>query len=257
MRIFSFSVVAVAMVLFSGCVSDMAQKEIKKVDEQKIHWDYTGHNTPDTWGTLSPKFRECGVGLNQSPINITDSIHAGLPPLVTHFESSAKDVIDNGHTIEVEMGKGSYFMIDGKRFDLKQFHFHSPSENHVNGKSFPLEAHFVTVDKDGDLAVIALMFEEGKENRVLEKVWDIMPTKEGEKKEFELKGIAQELLPQDKHYYRFNGSLTTPPCTEGVRWFVLKTPVTISKEQVAKFKTIMKRDNNRPIQPLDARKVID
>ncbi len=195
--------------------------------------------------------------MNQSPIDITNSLHAGLPPLQPNFQSASEDIVDNGHTIEVEMQGGSTFQIDGKTFELKQFHFHSPSENHINGQSFPMEAHFVTKDKEGDLAVIAVMFQEGAKNPALEQVWQAMPTKEGAKNPLVIQGIANALLPADKHYYRFNGSLTTPPCSEGVRWFVLKTPVTASKEQIEKFHHIMQHDNNRPVQPLNAREVIE
>ncbi len=230
---------------------------IGNADESVPHWGYTGHNTPDTWGKLSPKFRECGVGMNQSPIDIKDSLHVGLPPLTLEFKSASKNIINNGHTVQVNMESGSTFQIDGKTFELKQFHFHTPSENHINGKAFPMEAHFVTKDKEGDLAVVALMFEEGAKNSALEEAWKAMPTKEGETNPLALKEIAQKLLPEDKHYYRFNGSLTTPPCSEGVRWFVLKTPVTASKEQIEKFHHTMHHDNNRPVQPLNAREVIE
>jgi carbonic anhydrase len=197
------------------------------------------------------------IGLNQSPINITNVLDAKLPPLSPEYGSKSKNIVNNGHTIQVNMTPGSTFKIDGKTFELKQFHFHSPSENHIEGKSFPLEAHFVNLDKDGNIAVVALMFEEGKANETLEKVWSKMPTKEGESNVLELANIANELLPEDKHYYRFNGSLTTPPCTEGVRWFVLKTPATVSKGQVEKFHHTMHHDNNRPIQPIDARIIVE
>lgn len=226
-------------------------------DETASHWGYTGHNSPAEWGNISEKYRECGAGLNQSPINITHSLHADLPPLTPSYESNSTDIVDNGHTIQINMAPGSTFSIDDKTFELKQFHFHAPSENHIEGKSFPLEGHFVNVDKEGNIAVIGIMFEEGEPNKVLEKVWKNMPSKEGESKTLQLSKIANALLPEDKHYYRFNGSLTTPPCTEGVRWFVLKTPVTISKEQVAKFHATMHQDNNRPIQPLDARIIVE
>ncbi len=222
------------------------------------HWGYTGHNTPDKWGKLSEKFRECGVGLNQSPINITNSLHANLPPLSPNYSHSSKNIVDNGHTIQVNMEPGDTVTIDGITFELKQFHFHSPSENQIDGKSFPLEAHFVHADKKGDLAVIAVMFQEGEANPELEKIWADMPNKEGDTKVLQLKEIAKKLLPKDKHYYRFNGSLTTPPCTEGVRWFVLKQPLTVSKEQIKKFHDdTMHHNNNRPIQPLDARIIVD
>lgn len=224
---------------------------------EDIHWGYTGHSTPDKWGNLSEKYRECGTGLNQSPINITHSIHGNLPPLAPSYTSDSNYIVDNGHTVQVNMAAGGTVEIDDILFELKQFHFHAPSENHIDGKAFPLEGHFVNLDKDGNIAVLAVMFEEGEANKELAKFWDIMPTKAGEIKTLKLSKIANALLPKDKHYYRFNGSLTTPPCTEGVRWFVFKERLTISKEQVAKFHEIMKGDNNRPIQPLDARIIVD
>lgn len=224
---------------------------------EDIHWGYTGHNSPDQWGKLSEKYRECGTGLNQSPINITHSIHSFLPPLSPSYGSDSNYIVDNGHTVQVNMAKGSTVVIDDITFELKQFHFHAPSENHIEGKAFPLEGHFVNLDKDGNIAVLAVMFEEGEENKELAKFWDTMPTKAGEIHELKLSKIANALLPIDKHYYRFNGSLTTPPCTEGVRWFVFKDTLTISKEQVAKFMKIMHGVNNRPIQPLDARIIVD
>ena len=237
-----------SIVLVTGCFAN---------ETSDNHWGYTGHNAPETWGKLSEEYKECSIGVNQSPINITHSLHANLPPLAPNYTSSSKDIVDNGHTVQVNMEPGSSFKIDDKIFELKQFHFHSPSENQIEGKSFPLEAHFVHLNEEGNIAVIAVMFEEGKANEALEKVWAKMPSKEGETNELKLNNIANAILPEDKHYYRFNGSLTTPPCTEGVRWFVLKSSVTVSKEQVEKFHHLMHHDNNRPIQPLDARIVVE
>lgn len=222
-----------------------------------IHWGYTGHNTPQKWAELSKEYRECGVGLNQSPINIIHSLHAHLPPLNPNYTSDSNYIADNGHTVQVNMEKGSSIELDGILFELKQFHFHSPSENHIDNKIFPLEGHFVNLDKDGNIAVLAVMFEEGETNKALAKFWEMMPTKAGEIKTLKLHQIANALLPKDKHYYRFNGSLTTPPCTEGVRWFVFKEHLSISKEQIEKFHQIMHGDNNRPVQPLDARIIVD
>jgi len=228
--------------------------EPKKED---IHWGYTGHNSPDQWGNLSEKYRECSAGLNQSPVNITHSIHGNLPPLSPSYTSDSNYIVDNGHTVQVNMADGGTVEIDGILFELKQFHFHAPSENHIEGKAFPLEGHFVNLDKDGKIAVLAIMFEEGEENKELAKFWNNMPTKAGEIRTLKLPQIANALLPKNKHYYRFSGSLTTPPCTEGVRWFVFKETLSISKEQVAKFHEIIRGDNNRPIQPLDARIIVD
>ncbi len=221
-----------------------------------VHWGYTGHGSPDSWGELSEKYHMCSEGRNQSPVNVVSSLDADLEPLKVNYSSSSKEVINNGHTIQVNVESGSSMVVDGISFELKQFHFHTPSENHVDGKSFPLEAHFVHLDKDGNIAVLALMFEEGKENSALAKVWDKMPAKEGGKSELKLKDIAQSLLPENRDYVRFNGSLTTPPCSEGVRWLVLKTPVTVSKEQVEKFLHTMHHPNNRPIQPTNARLIV-
>ncbi len=239
-----------AVLVIGGYSRDIATKQVKS---HKAHWGYKGEGKPSKWGALSSEYKECGIGLNQSPIDLTNALSTNLPPLVLNYQGESKDIIDNGHTIEVEMASGNSLKMDGKEFELKQFHFHSPSENHIDGKSYPLEAHFVNVDKDGEIAVVALMFQEGAKNSVLENIWQKMPSKEGEKNSLELKNIANALLPNDKSYYRFNGSLTTPPCSEGVRWYVLKTPVTASKEQIAKFHNVMGVDNNRPIQPINAR----
>jgi len=223
---------------------------------ENAHWGYTGHNAPDSWGSLSPKYLTCSEGKNQSPIDVRSSMDADLEPLIISYPKGSKEIINNGHTIQVDIEEGNTIVVDGITFNLKQFHFHTPSENHIEGKSFPLEAHFVHLDKDGNIAVLALMFEEGKENVQLTKVWEKMPKTGGEKSELALADIARSLLPENKDYYRFNGSLTTPPCTEGVRWFVLKTPVTISKEQVEAFLSIMHHPNNRPIQKTNARVIV-
>jgi len=229
---------------------------VSGVASENAHWGYTGHGAPDAWGSLSPKYATCSEGKNQSPINVISSTDAKLPPLKLDYKKSSNEILHNGHTIQVNFDVGNTLIIDGMRFELKQFHFHTPSENHINSKTFPLEAHFVHLDKEGNIAVLAVMFKEGRANRELAKVWAKMPTKADEKGELKLTHIAKALLPKNKDYYRFNGSLTTPPCTEGVRWFVLKNPVTISKAQVEHFAHTMHHPNNRPIQPLNARVVV-
>ncbi len=223
---------------------------------EAVHWGYTGHGSPDSWGEISPKYHTCSEGRNQSPVNVVSSLDADLEPIKVNYSKSSKEVVNNGHTIQVNVESGDSVVVDGISFELKQFHFHTPSENNIDGKSFPLEAHFVHLDKDGNIAVLALMFEEGKENSELAKIWEKMPKEANSKSSLELKNIASSLLPESKDYYRFNGSLTTPPCTEGVRWLVLKTPVTISKEQVEKFLHTMHHPNNRPIQSTNARLIV-
>lgn len=224
------------------------------------HWSYTGEGDPTHWGDLDPKYAECKLGSSQSPINISaqNTVQTiGLKPIKFDYHTTANSVINNGHSVQVNINPGSTITIDGKTFELKQFHFHTPSENHINGHEFPLEAHFVHAAKDGSLAVVAVMFEDGKENPIINKIWNKMPHHHGEKAKFNLSAsMINKMLPKNKEYYRFNGSLTTPPCSEGVRWFVMKNYSEVSAEEVKEFLHTMHHPNNRPIQPINARKVL-
>jgi len=219
------------------------------------HWTYSGEGGPENWAKLTPEFGTC-AGKNQSPINLTGFIEADLKPIKISYQAGGKEILNNGHTAQVNYAAGSSISVDGIQFDLKQFHFHAPSENHINGKSYPMEAHLVHADKDGNLAVVALMFNEGAENKELEKIWALIPKNAGEKNALPSPYAVAQLLPSNKDYYRFNGSLTTPPCTEGVRWLVMKTPVSASKEQLEVFSHVMHHPNNRPVQPVNARPVL-
>ena len=165
-------------------------------------------------------------------------------------------ILNNGHTIQVNYNPGSTIKVNGNEFELKQFHFHSPSENTIEGRSYPMEAHYVHADKDGNLAVIAVLFETGEKNAELEKAWAHMPENAGEKGVLSKSVDANNLLPHDHGYYRFNGSLTTPPCSEGVWWLVMKYSQSVSKEQIAKFANTMHHPNNRPVQPANARVIL-
>jgi len=224
------------------------------------HWGYTGHESPAHWSELDPKFFMCKAGSNQSPIDLVSSATVttskGLDPIKFNYTTSASAVVNNGHTIQVSVKDGSSIEIDGMTFDLKQFHFHTPSENMIEGKHFPLEAHFVHASKDGKLAVVAVMFEDGAENKDLKKIWSKMPHKEGSTSCSLPTDMIKEILPKDKAYYRFDGSLTTPPCSEGVRWFVMQNYSHISKAQVKEFAGLVHGHDNRPIQPLNARKIL-
>jgi len=219
-------------------------------------WGYTGDIGPEHWGDLDYRYIRCSTGKNQSPVNLTGMVEADLAPIEIAYGSTPVEVVNNGHTIQVNIAPGSTLTFYGQTFELKQFHFHTPSENKIDGKSFPLEAHFVHADKDGNLAVVALMFEEGDKNEVLEAFWSAMPENSDSKNKLENAPTPDKLLPESKDYYYFNGSLTTPPCSEGVRWIVLKAAATVSKDQVEKFAHVMHHPNNRPVQPLNARKVL-
>jgi len=217
------------------------------------HWGYTGESGPEHWGDLNHNFVMCKEGKNQAPINIRKTYETNLEKLNVNYKGVSKNIVNNGHTVQVNIKNGSYLRLDGKKFDLLQFHFHTPSENNINSKSFPMEAHFVHSTKNGELAVIALMFKEGRKNYNFEKIVKNLPTDYNHKHNFHLN--ITKLLPKNLDYYRFNGSLTTPPCTEGVRWIVLKTPVEISKKQIKEFHHIL-HNNNRPIQPVNSRIIV-
>jgi carbonic anhydrase len=224
--------------------------------EGKSHWGYSGATGPENWAKLSPKFADC-AGRNQSPIDLKDFVDANLPAIKFNYQPG-QEVINNGHTIKVGYSaSGGSMEVDGMTFRLLQYHFHAPSENHIMGKSFPMEAHLVHANEKGELAVVAIMFEEGKENPELAKVWKVMPKEAGGKKLLPTATRAYRLLPPDRDYYRFSGSLTTPPCTEGVRWIVIKKAATASAAQIKAFEQVMGHPNNRPIQRLNARAVLE
>ncbi len=220
------------------------------------HWTYEGTEGPEHWGELDPAFKLCSSGKNQSPIDLKEFVAADLKPIRFAYQPGTRAILNNGHTIQVNYAPGSSITINGHRFELKQFHFHAPSENRINGKSYPLEGHLVHADEQGNLAVVAVMFQEGAANPLLAKLWQGMPEAAGEQRELAEKLDVSALLPKKRAYYRFNGSLTTPPCSEGVWWLVMKQPVTVSKEQVEQFAHLMHHPNNRPVQPVNARPVL-
>ncbi|NPA87271.1 MAG: carbonic anhydrase family protein [Epsilonproteobacteria bacterium] len=219
-------------------------------------WSYSGKTGPEYWGDLKKEYIMCKIGKNQSPIDVSGAVSATLTPLNIYYDVKAKTFLNNGHTVKAEMKDGAKLYIDGKEFKLLQFHFHTPSENTINGEYFPMEAHFVHSTKDGELAVVAVMFKIGKYNPALQKLVDNMPKKPGVKNNLCPANLkAKDLLPKSLEYYRFNGSLTTPPCSEGVRWFVLKQPVEVSEKQIKAFEKVMGK-NNRPLQPINARVIL-
>ena len=219
------------------------------------HWSYSGTDGPEHWAKLSPQYGACS-GKNQAPINLTGFIEAKLEPIAFSYRAGGDEILNNGHTVQVSYAAGSSIAVDGHVFHLKQFHFHAPSENRVNGVSFPMEAHLVHADKDGNLAVVAILFRRGEANEALAEAWAKMPQRNGDRHAFPSHINAAGLLPTDRAYYRFNGSLTTPPCTEGVLWLVMKHPVPASQQQIEKFAGTMEQPNNRPIQPRNARAVL-
>lgn len=249
--VFKLAVLSLAATLASHVAAKPPAHE-----EHAAHWGYSGEAGPEHWATLDAGYAVCGTGVNQSPIDLDGLIEAELGSLVLDYRPSATDIVNNGHSIQVGYGAGSFMTIEGRKFELKQFHFHSPSENTVGGKHYPLEAHLVHQDADGHLAVVAVMFADGNENPVLATLWQAVPTEAGKKGVLPAGINVSSLLPADPAYYRFNGSLTTPPCSEGVIWAVVKTPSPVSKQQVEQFSAVLGFANNRPVQPRNARPVL-
>ncbi len=230
-----------------------AHKHGDHTKKAAVHWGYGEDAGPLKWGDLKSEYFMCKEGKNQSPINITSAYEVEKKPLKINHKAGGEEVIFNGHAVQVNYKAGSSIDVDGHVFELKQFHFHNPSENTIDGKSFPMEAHFVHADKDGNLAVLGLMFVEGEANAELAKLIEVLPKKAGEKNKLKTVADSNGLLPKEKDYYRFTGSLTTPPCSEGVIWAVFKKPVSASKEQLEAIASVLGHANNRPTQPINAR----
>lgn len=214
-------------------------------------WTYGGDTGVDHWHTLHEDFGICDTGVHQSPVNITNTIDADLPPLTLTGETEITSVENKGYTVQYNFETGSEMSLRGNTFGLAQVHFHVPAEYQVDGESFPMDAHFVHADADRNLAVIGLLFKEGDANPVLADMWS------GLSDDSALEDVDwQALLPTDRDYYYFSGSLTTPPCSEGVRWVVMKEPVEASAEQITTLRGLINEDNARPLQELNARVIL-
>jgi carbonic anhydrase len=225
----------------------------------EAHWDYGGENGPQSWGNLKPEFNVCAIGKRQSPINIEDgnTLQGPAEPVQFNYTPSNGTVINNGHTIQVDVAGENSISVRGTSYRLAQFHFHTPSEEQVNGKRFAMVAHLVHKSDMGQLAVVAVLMEVGGTNVMVDKVWTYMPLDAGDRVNMPRELLdLNELLPADQRYYQFMGSLTTPPCTEGVLWLVLKQPVKISKLQYKLFSQLYP-NNARPVQPVNGRPVRD
>lgn len=222
------------------------------------HWGYGGDVGPDHWGEINQEFAACKTGTRQSPIdiNITQSVPADLGDIRFDYQSISPQVLNNGHTVQVNYTNGSRITVVDRQFELAQFHFHTPSENTVNGKTYDMEMHLVHKNANGELAVVGVFFKQGKQNVELEKLVGHLPEHSGEKHTLTNTSLsAANLLPQNRSYAYFNGSLTTPPCSEGVNWFVVNEPVEASAEQIAQIAAIV-GNNARPVQELNNRFVL-
>ena len=226
-------------------------------DHKSGHWGYDGDQGPSHWGELSPEFALCESGHHQSPIDIRNPKKADLPALQVDYKPSPLHIIDNGHTIMINYAPGSYIQVGDKRYLLKQFHFHRPSEEQINGKAYEMSLHLVHADEQGNLAVVAVLLKRGSDNPLVHELWTDLPKeKEHEEQLDNVQINVKALLPSNLGYYTFPGSLTTPPCTENVTWFVLEQPVTVSDTEIQQFGKLY-RHNARPTEPLYDRVVLE
>ena len=225
----------------------------------EMHWTYEGESGPQAWGKLKPEFNVCASGKRQSPINIEESMTLQGPaePLQFNYTVSSGTVVNNGHTIQVDMSGDNTLTVRGSVYKLVQFHFHTPSEEQINFRSSAMVAHLEHRNNEGQLAVVAVLLDPGVANSLINKVWTYMPLDLSDRVRMPAGLIdMNELLPKDQRYYQFIGSMTTPPCTEGVLWMVMKQPTQLSPAQIRLFQQLFPH-NARPVQPTNGRPVRD
>ena len=256
----TYTIIGVSIV---SCSSENAGSENQN-DEHAVHWGYEAENGPNVWGSMSPDWSTCAEGLGQSPIDITSATKGDLPAVEFDIPNGQEvevlnqggviSELDNGHTIQINAKTGEKLTVGDKSYSLVQFHFHAPSEHTVDGEHFPMEMHFVHQAEDGALAVLGLLLEEGFANPGIEPLWANLSAGAGTEVAIEVPAeFAEHVFPNvGSGFYHYDGSLTTPPCSEGVNWYVRRTPTQLSKEQIAAF-TAVYDHNNRPVQALNDR----
>lgn len=226
-------------------------------DEAKPHWSYSGPTGPEHWATEDAAYATCGIGKTQSPIDIEKTTKQDLPPLEFNYQPNPLRVTDTGHSIQINYQAGSALVVDGRRYELIQFHFHKPSEESVHGRHHAMVAHLVHMNDQGELAVVAVLMQRGKANAFLKPIFDNFPAAGSTESTVAGQTLnVAELLPASHGYFAFDGSLTTPPCSEHVRWFVLKDTVELSAAQIGQFAGRYPM-NARPVQPLNGRVVLE
>ena len=220
-----------------------------------VHWGYQGEAGPAAWGGLKSEFTLCKTGERQSPIDIRGGLAVNLDPVRFDYQASKFSVLDNGHTVQVKLAPGNSITIGERRFELQQFHFHRPSEERIDGRQFEMSLHLVHKDEQGRLAVVALLFDQGPPNPVVQNVWNNLPLERGEAMPAREPLELAALLPNDRRYYTYMGSLTTPPCSEGVQWIVMRAPQAMTAEQIGIFSRIYPL-NARPLQAASGRRIL-
>ena len=243
--------IACLIAALQGCQAD--EQRAEDTGDGPIHWAYEGEAGAERWGELDPSFEVCGSGMQQSPVDLAGAVAASGDGLDIRWQPTGAGVVDNGHTIQVNVAEGSVIVLEGREFSLLQFHFHLPSEHTVDGGSFPMEVHFVHQAAEGDLAVIGVFMETGDADPLVQSIWDVIP--ESGAPPGNIAGFdPSALLPEGRSYFRYAGSLTTPPCSEIVSWVVMTESIPVSDAQVQAFEARYPM-NARPVQELSGRVV--
>ncbi len=223
---------------------ETSRKQVSSHEE----WAYTGPMSPEHWAELDPEYIKCAEGLHQSPIDIETHIATELDGnLEFEYRSTRVNLVNDGHTVQARPRQDNVLYVLGREWHLVQIHFHDPSEHHIDGIIYPMEVHLVHKGLDDKLAVVAIMVKEGPKNDYMQTIWDSIPQTSGAHVMTDAKVDMPRLIPLDGTVYHYQGSLTTPPCSEGVEWFVLSQPMELSKAQITKFK-VLYPGNNRPVQ---------
>jgi carbonic anhydrase len=249
-------VMVLAMLL---CPADAwAQQATRASGGWRTAWSYDGAKGPDHWGNLDPEYAACSAGREQSPIDIANAGKAALPAIRFAYKTGSLRIINNGYTavrVNYPPGNGNFLIVGDTRYELTQFHFHHPSEEYVHGKPSAMAVHLMHTSRDGKVAAVTVLLMAGNANETAQRLWDHMPPTPGT--EHEITGVEIDptgLLPRELGYYTYAGSQTAPPCTEGVTWFVLTTPMEISPAQIEAFAKLYPHDV-RPLQALNGRVV--
>jgi carbonic anhydrase len=246
----ALSVLFVVLMLSCACAPQQAEPV-------PAHWTYEGEEGPSHWGELDKAYVVCGTGKSQSPIDIANPSEQDLTNISFHYQPSDVNILNNGHTVQVNYDAGSYMELDNTRYDVVQFHYHAPSEHTMDGEPFPAELHIVHKNADGGLAVIGILLEEGTENAAYQPFIDNLPAEKTDPKDAGVKINVMDMIPSVQTTFRYSGSLTTPPCTEGVNWLLMTSPVDLSMRQLTVLDSLFEGGNNRPVQPINDRTLME
>lgn len=247
-----------APLVLGGCGGNQAEQQ-NTIDQasggtETAEWSYEGAGAPENWGRLNADYAACATGTAQSPINLTQATRTDLPDPQFDYRATPARIENLGHTLQVNYAPGSSMTVGDARYELAQFHFHTPSEHRLDGKEFPAELHMVHRGPNGQLAVVGVTIEAGRENPALAPLLAQLPIRKGETRQASAQFSAEQLLPRERQHFLYPGSLTTPPCTEGVTWMVMDEPIQMSAEQIAALRSTI-NVSNRPVQPLGSRQL--